>query len=158
VSTVADSGSAYARALHGCWELVRREDRTESGEVRIDPGLGPAPVGLLVYHPSGRFSAQFMRRDRTQSDPAGADTGRSGRNNTRAVGGYDSYFGRYTVDEATHTVTQTLEGALAPDNVGLVVTRQMEVEGDLLTLRLPTTTTNGEPIVRTLQWRRCSDA
>jgi len=158
VSSTADSKGAYARALHGCWELIRREDRSESGELRIDPGLGADPVGLLVYHPSGYFSAQFMRRDRTRSDADGTQTTGSGRNNTRAVGGYDSYFGRYTVDEATHTVTQTLEGALAPDNVGLVVTRQMEVEGDLLTLRLPTTATDGEPIVRTLQWRRCPDA
>jgi hypothetical protein len=155
VSTVTGSPGAYAQALQGCWELTRREDHSESGELKEDPGLGPDPLGLLIYHPSGHFSAQFMRRDRSPEAAPAPDLGRSGHNNTRSVGGYDAYFGRYTVDEEAHTVTQTLEGALAPDNVGVVVTRKMEVEGDVLTLRLPTTDANGDSIVRTLQWRRC---
>ena len=147
----------YARSLVGCWELRRREDRNHAGELRVDPGLGPDPVGLLVYDASGRFSAQFMRRDRSAAESSGTAPGEAGVNNTRAVNGYDAYFGRYTVNEESHLVTQTLEGALAPDNVGVVVTRQMEVDGDTLTLRLPTTATDGEPIVRTLQWVRCRE-
>lgn len=146
---------AYTRALIGCWELVRREDRRESGELVVDPGLGPDPVGLLVYDASGRFSAQFMRRNRLDQPGPAADQTTAGKNNTRAVGGYDAYFGTFSVDEKTHLVTQTLQGALAPDNVGVTVTRQMEVEGDVLTLELPTTTAGGEAIIRTLQWRRC---
>ncbi len=156
MSTVTNLRGAYAQALQGCWELIRREDHSESGEPRVDPGLGPDPVGLLVYHSSGHFSAQFMRRDRSHQASPEPGQARTGRNNTRAVGGYDAYFGRYTVDEETHMVTQALDGALAPDNVGVVVTRKMEVDGDLLTLRLPTTAADGESIVRTLQWRRCS--
>jgi hypothetical protein len=97
-----------------------------------------------------------MRRDRSHQASPEPGQARTGRNNTRAVGGYDAYFGRYTVDEETYMVTQALDGALAPDNVGVVVTRKMEVDGDLLTLRLPTTAADGESIVRTLQWRRCS--
>lgn len=155
MSSARESRGTYARSLHGCWELIQREDRTESGELTIDPGLGADPVGQLVYHPSGHFSAQFMRRDRASSDAPDPSSARGGLNNTRAIGGYDAYFGRYTVDETTHTVTQTLEGALAPDNVGLVVTRKMEVDGDLLTLHLPTTARDGRPIVRSLQWKRC---
>lgn len=159
MTTPPSPRGGYARSLVGCWELFRREDRTPEGVARVDPGLGPEPTGLLVYDASGRFSAQFMRRDRSPggSSPTEAP-GLSGRNNTRSVGGYDAYFGTYTVDEETHTVTQTLEGALAADNVGMVVTRKMEVDGDVLTLRLPTTSADGEPIVRTLQWRRCVPA
>lgn len=134
---------------------MRREDRSETGELRIDPGLGPDPIGLLVYDASGRFSAQFMRRSRSAEGTAVSGPAAGGLNNTRAVNGYDAYFGRYSVDEMTHMVTQRLEGALAPDNVGVVVTRRMEVDGDTLTLRLPTTATDGEPILRTLQWKRC---
>ena len=146
---------AYTEALIGCWELVRREDRSASGDLVVDPGLGPDPVGLLVYDASGRFSAQFMRRDRSDQLQSAADAAATGTNNTRAIGGYDAYFGRFTVDESTHLVTQTLEGALAPDNVGVTVTRQMEVDGDDLRLELATTSATGEPIIRTLQWRRC---
>jgi len=158
MSRSPQGAGSYARSLVGCWELERREDRTHSGELRIDPGLGADPVGLLVYHASGWFSAQFMRRERSQDDAAPAAPSGAGLNNTRAVNGYDAYFGRYTVDEESHLVTQTLEAALAPDNVGVVVTRQMEVTGDTRTLRLPTTATDGEPIVRTLRWTRCRDA
>lgn len=154
MSTSVQTPGAYARALVGCWDLVLREDRNEAGELRIDPGLGADPIGLLVYDASGRFSAQFMRRNRSTGDDA-PEQAASGLNNTRSINGYDAYFGRYSVDEDTHMVTQTLEGALAADNVGVVVTRRMEVDGDTLTLRLPTTAADGEPIVRTLQWRRC---
>lgn len=155
MSDSSQAARTYAQSLVGCWELKRREDRNHSGELRIDPGLGADPVGLLVYDASGRFSAQFMRRDRLlEESPTGVPSA-PGVNNTRAVDGYDAYFGRYTVDEESHLVTQTLEGALAPANVGAVVTRQMEVDGNTLTLRLPTTATDGEPIIRTLQWTRC---
>ncbi|MEZ5318732.1 MAG: lipocalin-like domain-containing protein [Vicinamibacterales bacterium] len=142
-----------SKRIVGSWELTFREDRDAQGLVHPDPGLGPDPVGLLVYDAGGRFSAQFMMRDRsavTDRDVASV----SGRNNTRAVNGYDAYFGRYTVDDVTGTVTQILEGALASDNVGVVVTRRMTVTGDGLELRLPTTALDGTPVIRTLRWRR----
>lgn len=142
----------------GCWELTRREDRSESGELRVDPGLGPDPIGLLVYDASGRFSAQFMRRHRSPQGATDGEKSTTGHNNTRSLNGYDAYFGTYTVDEQARTVTQVLEGALAAENVGIVVTRQMEVDGDTLRLRLPTTATNGERIIRTLEWRRSNPA
>jgi hypothetical protein len=142
-----------ATSLVGSWQLVFREDRTESGALHPDSALGADPVGLLVYDASGHFAAQFMKRDRG-SEAGGADPAASGQNNSRAIGGYDAYFGRYTVDEAAGVVTQTLEGALAAENVGLVVTRRMVVNGDELSLTLPTTAVDGTRVVRTLRWRR----
>ena len=96
----AEIPGAFAASLVGTWELFHREDRTESGEVRPEPSLGEAPIGLLVYDAGGRFSAQFMKRDRAEDDSA-ATSLTSGHNNSRAVNGYDAYFGRYTVDEDT---------------------------------------------------------
>jgi len=43
---------------------------------------------------------------------------------------------------------------LSPENVGLVVTRRMTVEGDTLIVRVDTTSPQGEPVVRTLTWQR----
>ena len=140
------------RELLGSWELTMREDRTADGALHPDPALGPDPIGHLLYDAGGHFAAQFMRRDRSGADGASPVT--AGKNNSRAVGGYDAYFGRYSVDPETGLVTQTLEGALAPENVGLVVTRPMQVDGDELTLRLETTAVDGTPVVRTLKWRR----
>ncbi len=138
-------------ALVGTWELVSRVDRTPTGERRAEPSLGADPVALLYYDRGGRFAAQFMKRDRLA--PA-ADAAASGPNNSRAVGGYDAYFGTYTVDDARGTVTQRLAGALSAENVGQVLTREMLVDGDTLTIALDTATATGEPVTRTLTWKR----
>ena len=144
-----------ASQLVGTWRLVSREDRTASGKRRIEPGLGADPVALLVYDTAGNFAAQFMKRDR--SVDAIAVTARAGVNNSNAVNGYDAYFGGYTVDEASGSVTQVLYGALSPGDVGKTVTREMRVDGDTLTIKLATTTGDGEPVTRTLIWRRSAE-
>ena len=138
--------------LVGTWELTAREDHTMTGERRTDPALGADPIAVLVYDRTGHFAAQFMKRDRRGATEAEATS--AAPNNSSARGGYDAYFGSYTVDDARGTVTQRLTGALSPENVGLVLTRAMTVVGDELTIRLDTATTSGEPITRTLRWRR----
>ncbi|HUO80449.1 MAG TPA: lipocalin-like domain-containing protein [Steroidobacteraceae bacterium] len=149
----SDDGSApLARSLVGTWELLSREDRTAAGERRIEPTLGADPLGLLIYDRGGHFAAQFMKRDR--SDAAEAPAAAAAANNSRARGGYDAYFGTYTVDEQAGTVTQRLLGALSPENVGQTLTRAMLVAGDRLTIRVPTTDARGEPVTRILIWRR----
>ncbi len=140
-------------ALIGTWELMSRQDRNAAGELRPDPALGADPLGLLIYDTSGRFAAQFMKRDRSAPALAMA-TAPAGANNTRAQGGYDAYFGAYTVDDGSGTVTQTLHAALSAENVGHVVTREMEVEDETLTIQLATTSIEGELVTRTLIWRR----
>jgi len=142
-----------SQALIGTWRLVSREDRTASGERRIDTGLGANPIALLVYDRGGNFAAQFMKRDRRS---ASAAAGPAAPNNSQAVGGYDAYFGSYTVDDAAGTVTQRLLGALSAENVGMVLTRSMRVSGDQLVIQLQTASADGTPVVRTLRWRRAA--
>jgi len=92
-----------------------------------------------------------MKRDRTGQivdGPAGAA------NNSRAQGGYDAYFGTYTIDDAARTVTQRLTAALSKENVGHVLTRGMTVDGNRLKIELQTTSADGEPVTRTLIWNR----
>ena len=137
--------------LPGTWELESRIDMTASGERRIEPSLGDDPVALLFYDRSGHFAAQFMKRDRTA---AVADSQPSAPNNSRAVGGYDAYFGTYSIDDAKGTVTQRLVGALSKENVGLVLTREMLVKGDTLTIEVQTRSPQGEPVTRILSWKR----
>lgn len=144
--------TTLASQLVGTWRLVSREDHTVAGERRVDPGLGADPIALLAYDIAGNFTAQFMKRDR--STDVGVATGRASVNNSAAVNGYDAYFGTYTVDEASGSVTQVLEGALSPSDVGMIVTREMRVEEDRLIIRLATTSADGETITRTLIWLR----
>jgi hypothetical protein len=138
--------------LVGTWELRSREDFTRAGERRVDPGLGADPIALLFFDRAGHFAAQFMKRDRgTAAEPEAV---KQAPNNSRARGGYDAYFGTYQVDEKSGVVATTLVGALAPENVGQVFNRGMSVVGDELTIRLETATPAGEPVVRTLRWKR----
>ena len=137
--------------LPGTWQLLSRIDVTASGERRPEPSLGEDPHALLIYDRSGNFAAQFMRRDRTVEVPDGP-TG--ARNNSRAQGGYDAYFGTYTTDDEKSAVTQRLTGALSREHVGVVLTRTMNVEGDQLVITLDTNAADGTPVTRTLTWRR----
>ena len=144
-----------SETLIGTWELLSRVDRTATGERRIDPGLGEQPVALLYDDRTGHFAAQFMKRDRSADAPAAVVTsGAAAPNNSRAQGGYDAYFGTYTVDDSRGTVTQRLVGALSAENVGHVLTRSMAVEKDTLTIDVATAAADGEPVTRTLVWKR----
>ena len=137
--------------LPGTWRLLSRVVHSTNGERRSDPAEDTDHLALLFYDRSGNFAAQFMKRDR--SGPI-AEAPAAAPNNSRSLGGYDAYFGTYSINDAEGTVTQRLAGALAPENVGIVVTRRMQVEGDTLVVRVDTTTPQGEPVVRTLTWQR----
>jgi hypothetical protein len=145
------SDAPLSRSLPGTWLLESRIDVTDAGERRPEPSLGEDPVALLIYDRAGHFAAQFMKRDRSV---VVADSAVGTSNNSRAQGGYDAYFGTYTVDDTALTVTQRLLGALSQENVGAVLTRQMHVSGDLLSIRLQTSTADGAAVTRTLTWRR----
>jgi hypothetical protein len=137
--------------LPGTWLLESRHDVTAAGERHPDSLLGEDPVALLIYDRTGHFAAQFMKRDRSNVAPSGPT---NAKNNTQAQGGYDAYFGTYTVDDSKGVVTQQLMGSLSAGNVGMVLSRAMEVRDDTLLIKLETTAADGTPVVRTLTWRR----
>ena len=144
-------GAALSATLPGTWQLLSRIDVASSGERRAEPSLGEDPLALLIYDRSGHFAAQFMRRDRSVDVPEGPS---GAKNNSRAQGGYDAYFGTYTIDDDKGTVTQRLLGALSRENVGAVLTRAMDVQGDTLVIRLDTNAADGAAVTRTLTWQR----
>ena len=135
----------------GVWWLLSREDKAKDGSIRIDPTLGPDAKGILTYA-NGRFAAQFMKRDRADATDVGSGT--MGQNNTAAVGGYDAYFGTYSVDDSSGEVLHRLEGALTQENVGIEVSRTLTVDGNSLVIELETTTLDGESVTRRLTWER----
>jgi len=143
----ADLGTA----MLGLWKLKSRIDLDSSGIRRIDPALGPDPLGVLAFAP-GYFAAQFMRRDRESVAPA-ADVSAS-LNNSAAVGGYDAYFGTYVLDAAAGTIRTTLEGSISPANVGKTFVRQVRVLGNELIIQLATSAADGAPVTRTLRFER----
>ena len=124
----------------------------DHGTRRIDPALGPAPLGVLAFGPTS-FAAQFMNPDRASAAPSAPPTGA---NNSGAVNGYDAYFGTYTVDEAAGTVTVRLQGGLTPANIGQAYVRDIRADAHRLWIQLRTSTADGTPITRTLTFERDS--
>jgi lipocalin-like protein len=138
--------------LVGTWRLISRVVRLEDGTAVEDPGLGKTPLGYLMYDSSGHMAVQVMRRDR----PLAIDCATSSfapSDNSQSVNGYDAYFGRYTIDETSHTVTHHLEGALAAADVGKNLVRKFQVSGDKLTIIVRTNSPKQRQ-VRTLTWER----
>ena len=132
----------------GTWQLMTRTVTRVDGTTVIDPVLGEKPSGRLVYDPSGAMALQMMRTGRKEamSTPASPRD----KSNPRAILGYDSYFGRYTVDEKAGTVTHHVEGSLFPEDLGSDWVRPFTLEGDTLTLRL----TSADGLTRTLVFQR----
>jgi hypothetical protein len=148
---MANSSNNLESAINGTWWLLSREDYTKDGQKRIDTILGSDPIAILVYA-KNYFAAQFMKRDRNTESITQATN--AGNNNTAAIGGYDAYFGTYDIDEKTNQVAHTLIGSINPANIGITVYRNLQVEEDRLIIKLDTTTTEGEPVTRTLTWKK----
>ena len=131
----------------GTWQLMTRTVRRADGTTIVDPVLGEKPTGRLVYDASGAMSLQMMRTGRKDAiTPAGPKD----KPNPRVILGYDSYFGRYSVDEKAGTVTHHVEGSLFPEDLGSDWVRPFTLKGDTLTLRL----TGEDGLTRTLVFQR----
>lgn len=139
-----------AQRLVGAWQLASRTVRA-NGTTLADPVLGAQPPGRLFYDASGVMSLQMMRTGRTTAIATPADP--QDRANPRVILGYDSYFGRYTVDERAGTITHHVEGSLFPEDLGKDFVRQFTLEGDTLTLTF-TSTADRTEVTRTLVFKR----
>jgi Lipocalin-like domain len=138
--------------LIGTWRLISRVVTTADGIVVRDPGLGAAPMGYLIYDSSGHVAVQIMKTDRSSVIDCSLSTPAPS-NNSQSVNGYDAYFGTYTIDEAHHTVTHHLEGALDATDVGKSLVRYFQVSADKLAIIVHTSSLQGEQI-RTVNWER----
>jgi hypothetical protein len=140
--------------LVGSWVLVSREDRAADGSSVPEATLGPDPLGFLVYDGHGNVAVQLMRRSRDAGAGTSAAPAQAGASNSGSADGYDAYFGTYSVDLEAHTVTHHLVGALLPRDVGKSLARHFQVSATELRLWFETEGPSGQPVVRTLVWRR----
>ena len=121
--------------LLGAWRLASWDWRDEAG--KVDSPLGDDAVGQLIYDGSGSVSAQLMR----PSQPRFADDDwRRANTAERAAAwlGYFCYFGTYTVDEASGTVTHHVEGSWFPNLVGTDQLRHFTLAENRLSLTAET--------------------
>ncbi|MBI3476664.1 MAG: lipocalin-like domain-containing protein [Acidobacteria bacterium] len=155
----AGSGEATAvpggDRLLGAWRLVSVETIRPNGEV-IYPFYGKHPEGLIVYDRSGWMSVQIVS-DPKPPGPKGdsRETFRNGSPDEKvvAIEGYYAYFGTWTVDSSTSTVTHHLKDSLYPGERGVEFARHFTFNGDQLTL-IAKTHEMGEDHQRKLVWQR----
>ena len=147
-TTAPRTGTTASARIVGTWQLMSRTVRRADGTTVVDRVLGEKPIGRLTYDASGAMSLQMMRTARKQAISTPSNPQDNG--NQRVILGYDSYFGRYTVDEKASTVTHHVEGSLFPEDVGDDWVRPFTLNGDTLTLRL----TGEDGLTRTLVFQR----
>ena len=145
----APRANGTTERIVGTWQLMTRTVSRADGTTIVDPVLGEKPTGRLVYDASGAMMLQMMRTGR--KDAISPPANPRDKTNPRVILGYDSYFGRYTVDEKAGTVTHHVEGSLFPEDLGSDWVRPFTLDGDKLTLRL---TSPADGLTRTLVFQR----
>lgn len=135
----------------GTWRLVSFVRRSAEG--REVSTYGPRPRGLLMYDNGGHMSVQIARSERNTSEPdraihpdpeSVADTFES----------YFGYFGRYTVDETTATVTHHVQASSAASLDGTDQRRRFRWQGDQLVLATLSDELNGSAMTYVATWQR----
>jgi hypothetical protein len=140
-------------SLLGTWRLVSFEARDSKGQLQYP--LGEHVSGLLMYDAGGNMSAHVMRNDRALF--AANDPGRGTDAEVRAAfDGHASYFGTYTIDEATQTVTHHVLGAWYPNWIGNDQLRHFKFDGSRLVLSTPPLVSDGQSLEYVLIWERIS--
>jgi hypothetical protein len=115
--------------------------------------LGQDVVGQLFYDVGANMSAHVMRADRpafASNDP-GSGTDAEVR---AAFEGHLSYFGTYTVDPTSCTVTHRVRGASYPNWIGHDQIRYYHIDGPHLVLSTPPILDGREALEYILTWER----
>jgi hypothetical protein len=159
-ATATESHHTTRHDLVGAWHLVRIDVQGTNGS-QVDPFYGSASEGLLIYDRDGWFSVQIMSAPRPALEvPAirpQAPGGRDAAAKEGVVDSYYAYYGTWTFDRATSTVTHHATGALYPSESRASYSQQVHVEGDRMTF----TRTSGTAEHRTIQtktWDRVRTA
>jgi len=106
----------------GAWRLAWLEHPGADGKMhRIEC------CGMFVFTPDGHASVQVMERDSQEQTASGTQQ--------YSQGGYEASYGSYKVDEAEHTFTFHVEGALVRSLIGKDLPRAYEFSGKQLIVK-----------------------
>lgn len=119
--------------LVGTWRLVQYQ--TWDSERRMETPFGDPASGYAVFDATGHAFVQLMR---TPPTPPFASPNEPTTEEIRAAySGFAAYYGKYTIDDISQTVTIHVEGSSMPSYVGTDQARPFRIEDDTLTLGVP---------------------
>ena len=120
-------------AILGVWKLISIETIGPDGQRKPSETYGKNPTGLIIYHPTGYMSVQFMKDPRPTF--ASPNPGNATPEEIRsAYLGYYAYFGTYEVNEKEGFVIHHLQASLKPFEVGIDFKRFFKIAGDRIIL------------------------
>lgn len=146
--TIALPARAQAQSLDqliGTWEDVSGTTVVDGKAIQT---FGEKPLGRLVLDKAGNWVALITRRDLPKY--ASGDRLKGTPEEYQAIGqGMLAYFGTYTVDLATKTISVRILSSNVPNMNGQTQTRVYQLDGDILTIK---STGLGPPA--TIVWKR----
>jgi hypothetical protein len=119
--------------LIGAWRLVDIKVEGPGGR-QNDPFYGAGSRGLLIYDASGWFSVQIEGSGRPvvqvpSARPEAGQTDSTARLKAAALDSYYAYYGTWSFDPATSTITHHARGALYPAEDNATYPQHVEVVG-----------------------------
>lgn len=131
--------SELKNKILGTWKLLSYHRLDEDGE-KVYP-LGTDPSGFLMYTEDGYMSAQLMKQNRPDYTLEGLHNG-TREEMAEAAHGYHAYAGKYEIDEEDGSVYHHNEVSLIPNRLGDIQDRQIEFQGDRITITSRTSSTH----------------
>jgi hypothetical protein len=143
-------------SLLGAWRLVAIEV-TGAGGPEVDPFYGTGSRGLLIYDASGWFSVQIEGSGRPSAvvpsaRPSVKDDS-AARISAAVLDTYYAYYGTWSFDPVTSTVTHHSKGALYPSEDEATYSQHVEIDGRQLVFSR-TQDIAGHRTVQTKRWER----
>jgi hypothetical protein len=118
----AEAQSSTREKLIGAWKLVSEEEPGPDGGI-----VKLLRTAIIMYTRDGHMGVQFLAPEGAPALSAGPIQ--------YEQGGYEAYFGTYTLDEKASTVTHHVEGALVRSLIGKDLTRVYRFSGRQLILK-----------------------
>jgi hypothetical protein len=152
----ADAEAPHTRQqdLIGAWRLVS----IQVDGAEVDPFYGKGSRGLLIYDKSGWFSVQIEGASRPAVEvppvrPVQREGDRARRQKAAALDSYYAYYGTWSFDEASSTVTHHAKGALYPSEDQANYAQHVEIQ-DRRLIFSRTQNIAGHSTLQTKVWER----
>jgi Lipocalin-like domain len=163
VSTLCAADSRAPRTtqqdLIGAWRLVNIEVEGPAGR-EVDPFYGSDSRGLLIYDASGWFSVQIEGSGRPALQvpsvrPAPDQSESTARLEAAVLDSYYTYYGTWSFNPVTSTVTHHAKGALYSGEDEATYAQHVEIVGRRMSFSR-TQNVAGHVTVQTKRWERVS--
>jgi hypothetical protein len=130
-----ERGSAAAPPIVGCWMMVEAWDMNDPGKPGKSYPWGDPPLGYWVYDAAGNVSVQISLNPPLSNlgDSWWTDTPPPVDEMVTSLNNYMAYFGTYTVDYSSGTVTHNVTTDVLRQYTGTSQGRPFAiVDGELL--------------------------